>query len=145
MLALQPSQHVAAVLATSQRVAQLGVELVEDRGLVEKQLHCFRQAGNNILSQIIGDIAFGSRQPGEKTCAIPLARQGQSRQVQRGDPTFRARIQLIELTFFKRKTFDVAQIRSRFRPSQTQILGLEPERPGAEGRWLFENAVDNAC
>ena len=127
LLALQAHQHVQAIAAAGQGVAQVGAELVEHRGLVKELLQGQGQAVDHVLGQVVGDIALGTAEAGEEGLAVRVPRQGQAGQVQRGDPALGTGMQLLQLAAAQLQLADLAEIRLGFLEGQAQVFGLQRE------------------
>lgn len=129
LIPLQAIQQVLAVTLPRQGIAQVGVELIEYRGLLEKALQVFRQTVENILGEIIGDIAFGAAEFGKKRRPVAVPLQGQHRQVQRGDPALGAPVEQLHFGLGQLQLAHIQQVGPGFGQAQAQILSPEPERP----------------
>ncbi|MDT4820486.1 hypothetical protein FQZ97_536290 [compost metagenome] len=125
LLALQAHQHVQAIAAAGQGVAQVGAEFVQHRGLFEELLQGRRQAVEHVLGQVVGNVALGAAQAGEEGRAVGMPRQGQAGQMQGGDPALGAGVQLPDLVARQRQLADLAEVGRGFVQGQAQVLGLE--------------------
>ncbi|MFD2499621.1 hypothetical protein ACFSTI_13310 [Rhizorhabdus histidinilytica] len=78
-------EHVRAIVAPRDRVAEPGADALGDRGFEQELLDVDRQAGEDLLGQIVGKVA---RSPGQVIERIDLVapRQPQAQQLQRGGP-----------------------------------------------------------
>ena len=146
LLPLQTGQDLGTVRASGQGVTQLGAELVKHRGLLQEATQRRRQTGQHILGQVIRDVALAARQPADEGLVVGVARQGQGRQMQGGDPALGTLIQQVQLLFGQRQVAQAIEVFGRLGPVQTQLRGAD-QQAGAvrQCRFLTQEAGHEAA
>lgn len=94
---LQAFEERFGILVAGDGSAQLGVEFIEHRCLFEKPLQGLGQVGGDILGEVVGEVAFRSRQPGQAGLGIAVPGQCLGGELQASDPAFAASMQQADL------------------------------------------------
>ena len=93
MPAVQRLEHRLAAALAGDGIAQRAAQPVEDRGLQQEVADLLGLALQDLLDQVVDDVAVVAGEAGDEAGDVVAALHRQRRQLQRGDPALGARLQ----------------------------------------------------
>ncbi len=108
--ALQRLEHGPAAAPAGHGVAERAAEPLEDRGVEQEPAYVVGLAGEDLLDEVVDDVAVVAREAGDEAGDVVAALERQRRQLQGGDPALRASPQGREVVRPQIQRHDVVQV-----------------------------------
>ena len=122
---LQRVQHGLAIAALGHGVAQRAAQPVQDRGLQQEAPNLVGLPVQDLLDQVVDDVAVVPREPGDEAGDVVAPLHRQRRQLEGGDPPFGAPLEGLDVARRQCQAHDVVQVRGSLGRREAQVRGAD--------------------
>jgi hypothetical protein len=118
---LEGLEHRPAVVPAGDRVAEGAAEAVEDRGVEEEPADVVGLSAEDLLDEVVHDVAVVPREPGNEARGVRAALERECRQLQRGDPALGAPLQGGDVGVCEVEADHVVQVRRHLGQREPEV------------------------
>jgi hypothetical protein len=147
--ALERRQHVAAVGAAGDGVAQRAREPVEDSGVQQEPADRVGLVLQDLLDQVVHDVPVVAGEPGDEPRGVLTSAEGERGELQRGDPPLRPLLQCGDVGGGEVQSRRLGEVGGGLVRGEPQVRGTDLDQlasrppPGQGQAWVGTGADDH--
>ena len=139
-------EPVLGVVDARDGLAQVGVEPIEDGGGGQELMQALGKAGQDLVSQVVRDVAIVAGEPADELGAVRAVAQGEAHELHPGSPSFGAFGHPANVELVEADVHLVVEQRSNFAAVEAQIVEADLQQVslrsqfGELERWVVAGA-----